>query len=99
MDAVLAVAAGESRVDSIVIDALMAARSAERNALSILTARERQVLGEIAAGRSNRAIAEELVLSSRAIEKHINAIFGKLGLSEDATIDRRVTAVLMFLAR
>jgi DNA-binding NarL/FixJ family response regulator len=63
----------------------------------VLTPREREVLGQMAQGRSNAAIAAELVLSERAIEKHSNAIFSKLGLSEEKDVNRRVKAVLLFL--
>jgi DNA-binding NarL/FixJ family response regulator len=66
-------------------------------ALSRLTPREREVLGELATGFSNRTVAKRLVLSQRAVEKHINAIFAKLELSVDDAVDRRVKAVLMFL--
>jgi len=55
------------------------------------------VLGELATGFSNRTVAKRLVLSQRAVEKHINAIFAKLGLTADDGVDRRVKAVLMFL--
>ena len=65
--------------------------------LSRLTPREREVLSELAAGFSNRTIAERLVLSQRAVEKHINSIFAKLELTVDDAVDRRVKAVLMFL--
>ena len=63
-----------------------------------LTAREREVLGEIAQGKSNLAIAESLNLSKRAVEKHINAIFLKLGLADGENVSKRVQAVLMLLA-
>ena len=62
-----------------------------------LLQREREVLAEIAAGGSNRVVAQRLVLSQRAVEKHINSIFSKLGLTGDDTVDRRVKAVLMYL--
>jgi DNA-binding CsgD family transcriptional regulator len=65
--------------------------------LSRLTPREREVLAELATGFSNRTVAQRLVLSQRAVEKHINSIFAKLGLTVDDSLDRRVKAVLMFL--
>jgi DNA-binding NarL/FixJ family response regulator len=65
--------------------------------LSRLTPREREVLGELATGFSNRSVAQRLVLSQRAVEKHINSIFAKFGLTTDDAVDRRVKAVLMFL--
>ena len=55
------------------------------------------MLGELATGFSNRIVAQRLVLSQRAVEKHINSIFAKLGLTVDDSLDRRVKAVLMFL--
>jgi DNA-binding NarL/FixJ family response regulator len=63
-----------------------------------LTPREHEVLAEIAQGRSNTAIAESLVLTKRAVEKHINAIFMKLNLSEAEDVSKRVKATLMYLA-
>jgi DNA-binding NarL/FixJ family response regulator len=63
-----------------------------------LTPREREVLAELATGFSNRTVAQRLFLSQRAVEKHINSIFAKLGLTTDDSVDRRVKAVLMFLA-
>ena len=61
-------------------------------------ARERQVLAEIAQGKSNGAIADSLVLTKRAVEKHINSIFFKLDLSEEKDASKRVKAALAFLA-
>ena len=63
-----------------------------------LTPREREILGEMAQGKSNAAIAATLVLSTRAVEKHTNSIFSKLGLSEEIDVNRRVKAVLLYLA-
>ena len=61
------------------------------------TPRESEVLAELATGGSNRAVAQRLVLTQRAVEKYINSIFAKLGLTGDDSVDRRVKAVLMFL--
>jgi DNA-binding NarL/FixJ family response regulator len=95
-DAVRQVAAGGTVLDPLVVEALLAQpRSAP--ALSRLTPREREVLGELATGFSNRTVAQRLVLSQRAVEKHINSIFAKLELTADDAVDRRVKAVLMFL--
>jgi DNA-binding NarL/FixJ family response regulator len=66
--------------------------------LSALTPRERETLAEIAQGKSNEAIAESLVLTKRAVEKHINAIFMKLNLAGSRDVSSRVKATLMFLA-
>ena len=71
---------------------------ADRSPLSELTPRELELLGEIAAGKSNGAIAESLVLTKRAVEKHVNSIFSKLGLPEDQHISRRVKATLIYLS-
>jgi DNA-binding NarL/FixJ family response regulator len=95
-EAVHQVASGGTVLDPLVVDALLTEpRSAVM--LSRLTPREREVLGEMATGFSNRRVAERLVLSQRAVEKHINSIFAKLGLTIDDSVDRRVKAVLMFL--
>lgn len=95
-DAVHQVAGGGTILDPLVVEALLAQpRSAA--ALSRLSPREREVLAELATGFSNRTVAQRLVLSQRAVEKHINSIFAKLGLTVDDSVDRRVKAVLMFL--
>ena len=99
MAAIHAVAAGGSMIDPKVVEALVAARSrVEHSPLNELTARELEVLAEIAQGKSNTAIAEALFLTKRAVEKHINAIFWKLGLAEGTDVSRRVKAALMFLS-
>jgi DNA-binding NarL/FixJ family response regulator len=95
-----AVATGGSVVDPKVVEALIAARvRAEESALAELTRRELEILSEIAQGRSNQAIADKLVLTKRAVEKHINAIFLKLGLTRAEDVSRRVTAALIYLAQ
>ena len=66
--------------------------------LASLTDRELEVLAEIAQGKNNAAVADSLVLSVRAVEKHINSLFSKLGLSEATDTSRRVKAVLLYLA-
>ena len=74
------VADGGSVIDTKIVDILLAERArAERSRLAELTPREREVLAEIAQGKSNSAIADSLVLTKRAVEKHINSIFSKLG--------------------
>ena len=86
-------------IDPKVVDALVAARAAPTDGpLDRLTPRERETLGEMAQGKNNAAIAASLVLSERAVEKHINAIFSKLGLSEEPDVHRRVKAVLLYLS-
>jgi DNA-binding NarL/FixJ family response regulator len=86
-------------IEAMVVDALIQARrQAVRSQLSQLTARELDVLAEIAQGKSNAAIAGSLVLTKRAVEKHVNAIFMKLDLGNPDDVSRRVMATLMFLA-
>lgn len=99
VSAIESVAAGGSFIDPKVVEVLVSARArAERSPLAELTPRELEVLAEIAQGKSNAAIAESLVLTKRAVEKHINAIFLKLGLSESEDVSKRVKATLLFLA-
>jgi DNA-binding NarL/FixJ family response regulator len=99
VSAIRSVAAGGSSVDPKVIDLLVSARSgAAMSPLADLTPRERQVLAEIAQGKSNAAIALSLFLTTRAVEKHINSIFMKLDLGSAEDVSRRVKAALMFLA-
>ena len=99
VDAILAVADGRSVVDARIIDGLIAERvRSEQSSLDELTARERDVLGGVAAGKSNTAIAGSLSLTKRAVEKHINSIFLKLGLHESGDVSRRVRAALIYLA-
>lgn len=96
--AIRQVASGGSVIDPTVVEGLVAAtRRPDRSPLDALTPRELEVLGEMAQGKSNAAIAGTLFLSERAIEKHSNAIFGKLGLSEEPDRNRRVAAVLLYL--
>jgi DNA-binding NarL/FixJ family response regulator len=97
--AIRAVAEGGSMIDPKIVESLVRARgAAERSPLQELTTREREVLSEIAQGKSNTAIAESLYLTKRAVEKHINAIFLKLGLADAEDVSKRVKAALMLLA-
>jgi DNA-binding NarL/FixJ family response regulator len=98
--AIQAVAEGGSVIDPAVVEVLVEERMrARRSRLTALTPREREILSEIARGSSNAAIAARLVLTKRAVEKHVNAIFAKLGLqARDESFDRRVRATLLFLA-
>jgi DNA-binding NarL/FixJ family response regulator len=99
ISAIHAVVRGESVIDPRVVDSLVRARSVNaRSPLAELTPRERDVLSELAQGKSNAAIARSLVLTKRAVEKHINAIFTKLELPSPDDVSRRVTAALLFLA-
>jgi DNA-binding NarL/FixJ family response regulator len=95
-DAVERVGSGGSALDPEVVSLLMG-RAREDDPLEDLTPREREVLGLMAEGRSNGAIAEQLVVSERAVEKHVTSIFGKLGLTASGEDHRRVLAVLRFL--
>lgn len=95
--AVHAVAEGGSMLDPKVVDALVSARSTRPSLLDRLTPREAEVLAHIATGQTNAAIAADLFLTERAVEKHINAIFSKLALSDEADAHKRVRAVLLFL--
>jgi len=97
--AIRAVAAGGSVIDPQVVDELVRARSAQRSSgLSLLTVRETEILAEMAQGKSNSAIAAALFVTERAVEKHTNSIFAKLGLSEERDVNRRVKAVLVYLS-
>lgn len=96
--AIRQVADGGSVIDPLVVDALVAASRKDDSALEQLTPRELDVLAEMATGKSNSAIADALGLTQRSIEKHSNAIFAKLGFSEEPTLNRRVAAVIVFLS-
>ena len=99
VSAIRSVAAGGSSVDSKVVDVLVLGRSgAASSPFAELTPREREVLAEIAQGKSNSAIAEALFLTKHAVEKHINSIFMKLGLGNADDVSKRVKAALLFLA-
>jgi DNA-binding NarL/FixJ family response regulator len=96
--AVRAVAAGGSVIDPDVVAALVARNSRpETSRLTHLTERERDVLGQMAQGRTNAAIAGALHLSESSIEKYATSIFAKLGLTDEPQVHRRVAAVLAFL--
>ena len=98
VNAIREVAGGGSVIDSKVVESLVSTTRAPASDLDRLTPREREILGEMAQGKSNAAIAATLVLSTRAVEKHSNSIFSKLGLSEEVDVNRRVKAVLLYLA-
>jgi DNA-binding NarL/FixJ family response regulator len=97
--AIRAVADGGSVIDPKLVEVLVSGRAAlERSPLRDLTSREREVLAEIAEGKSNAAIAESLMLTKRAVEKHINSIFTKLGLADAHDVSKRVKATQLFLS-
>jgi DNA-binding NarL/FixJ family response regulator len=97
VDAVHRVAGGGTCIDQEVIAQLMA--RGRRNPIDVLTPREREVLGLMAQGMTNVAIAKSLTVSDGAVEKHVGNIFSKLGLEPSAEEHRRVRAVLTFLER
>ena len=99
VDAVRTVAGGGSVIDPKVVEELVAARARS----TLVRARpahprEREILSEMAQGKSNAAIAATLILSERAVEKHSNSIFSKLHLTEEPDVNRRVKAVLVHLS-
>lgn len=97
--AIRSVAAGGSFIDDDVVDALVRSRTRMIDSpVDTLTQRELEVLAEMATGATNSAIAESLGVTPHSVEKHSTAIFVKLGLAEDIDINRRVKAVLVFLA-
>ena len=97
--AVETVAEGGSVIDPKVVELLVAATARSTDSpLAELTHREREVLAEIAQGKSNAAIGDSLVLTKRSVEKHINAIFLKLDLADAESVSKRVKAALLFLA-
>jgi DNA-binding NarL/FixJ family response regulator len=98
-DAVRAVATGGSVIDPRIVETMLTAHSRpDSSPLRHLTGREREVLAEMATGASNTRIAERLSVTVRAVERHINSIFAKLGLTEEGEVHRRVRAVLLYLA-
>lgn len=94
--AIETVAAGGSVVDPRIVESLVA-RHSGNSPLRFLTSREIEVLSNMAQGKDNTAIADSLFISTRAVEKHNNSIFSKLGLSGTTGVDKRVRAVLEFL--
>jgi len=99
VSAIHAVAQGGSVIDPKVVEALVAANTrGEESRLNQLTPRERDVLREMAAGKSNAAIGETLFLAERSVEKVIHSIFLKLGLTWEESVHKRVKAVILYLA-
>ena len=98
VSAITTVAAGGSVIDPMVVEQLVQARASRPDsALDRLSPREGEVLEQMALGKNNAAIAGALFLTERAVEKHTNAIFGKLGFAEEPDLNRRVAAVLLYL--
>jgi DNA-binding NarL/FixJ family response regulator len=99
VSAIDAVAQGGSVIDPKIVEVLVEAKArAASSPLGRLTPREYEVLAQIAQGKSNTAIADSLYLTKRAVEKHINSIFMKLGLAASDDVSKRVKATLLFLA-
>jgi DNA-binding NarL/FixJ family response regulator len=99
VSAIEAVSNGGSVIDAKVVETLVESQQrSERSPLAELTPRELEILAFVARGHDNQAIADELVLTKRAVEKHINAIFLKLGLTYATDVSRRVKAALIYLA-
>lgn len=97
--AIRAVATGGSYVDPKVVERLVAAKhAAEQSPLGELTPRELDVMREMARGANNAAIAEAMVVTERSVEKYVHSIFAKLGLTWEENVNRRVKAVLVYLA-
>jgi DNA-binding NarL/FixJ family response regulator len=97
--AVREVAAGRSVVDARIVELLLAAqRRRQDSRFDTLTEREQEILALVAEGLSNAAIAERFVITKRGVERHINSIFSKLGLSDSEHFSRRVKAALLYLA-
>jgi DNA-binding NarL/FixJ family response regulator len=97
VDAVRQVAGGGTAMDPEVVAQLVSRRSAADDPLAVLTAREREVLGLMAEGRSNAAIAARLFITEKAVSKHTNSIFNRLSLPPSEDDNRRVLAVLAYL--
>lgn len=94
------VAGGGTVVDTEIVNELFAVRRLRENTgLETLTGREQEILALVAEGRSNRDIAEVLVVTKRAVEGHINSIFSKLELGDPQKVDRRVKAALLYLSK
>jgi len=99
LDAVTLVADGGTVIDPKIVEELVSSRSSpRRSSLEELTPRELETLALVAEGRSNAAIADALVLTKRAVEKHVNSIFAKLQLGDSDQVSPRVKAVLVYLA-
>jgi DNA-binding NarL/FixJ family response regulator len=93
------VAAGRSVIDPRIVELLLTAqRRRENSRLDALTPREQEILALVAEGLSNAAIAERIVITKRAVERHINSIFSKLDLGDAENVSRRVKAALLYLS-
>jgi DNA-binding NarL/FixJ family response regulator len=99
VDAVTRIAAGGSVIGDEVVESLVRGQMRQAETpLASLSAREREILHEVATGKNNAAVASALFISEHAVQKHINSIFSKLGLVDDGETNRRVRAVLLYLS-
>jgi DNA-binding NarL/FixJ family response regulator len=96
LESIEAVAEGRPMLDSKIVELVVGAKGRELSHLDDLSEREREVLALVAEGSSNAAIAKRLVITRRAVERHINAIFAKLELEDTSAVNRRVLAALLF---
>lgn len=94
---IVAVARGECRVDPGLVQQLVSRQQRPSSPLDSLTPRQRELLADVAEGKSNLAISRDRYLSLRAVEKHVSEIFGRLGITGDADVSRRVVATLLYL--
>ena len=94
---IVAVAHGECRVDPGLVQQLVSRQQRPASPLDSLTPRQRELLADVAEGKSNLAISRDRYLSLRAVEKHVSEIFGRLGITGDADVSRRVVATLLYL--
>lgn len=97
--AVRTVVAGGSVLDPKIVDTLLLAQGDDATGVRSLTPREHDVLALMAAGKGNAAIGRDLDIAERSVEKHVSAIFKKLGLKDEVDLNRRVAAVLVYLER
>ncbi|MEM7142908.1 MAG: response regulator transcription factor [Actinomycetota bacterium] len=97
--AIAALGRGESAVDPKIVEVLVAARVDRDSPVDALTPREREVLSKVAEGGNNASVAAALHITDKAVAKHINSIFSKLGLGEADDTNRRVKAVLIWLSQ
>ncbi len=97
VETLVAVAAGECRIDPTLVTGLVQTLDQQAHVLEQLTPRQRELLADIAQGKSNQAIARDRVLTLRAVEKHVSEIFSRLGIGGDAEVSRRVRATLIYL--
>jgi DNA-binding NarL/FixJ family response regulator len=90
------IAEGEAYLDPLILTEVVSGREADHSGLNMLSPREQEVLALLAAGQSNAAIARQLDVSTRAVERHVGSIFAKLGLEDGAEVSRRVQAALVY---